>query len=97
MEHWEYLIGIGIQTLLFLLGGWGMVLKNNWSNEALKEQINGMKEELKQLALVITTQAVQTQRIDSLSASYVLLHRTVEDLRRGMGWVTGRKTVDGEY
>ena len=59
--------------------------------------MNGMQQELKQLANVVTTQAVQTTRIDSLSASYTLLHRTVEDLRRGNGFVRGRSGIDGEY
>ena len=97
MEHYEYLIGIAVQTLMFLAGGYSMVLKNNWSNEALRKEMNGMQQELKQLANVVTTQAVQTTRIDSLSASYTLLHRTVEDLRRGNGFVRGRSGIDGEY
>ena len=33
MDHWEYLIGLGIQTILFLGGGYAMVLKNKWNNE----------------------------------------------------------------
>ena len=97
MEHWEWLIGLGIQTVLFLAGGYGMVLRNDWSNKALKEQITGMEEELKALTKVIIEQAVQSTRIDNLTSQITVLQREVSDLRRGNGWVTGRKVLDGEY
>jgi hypothetical protein len=97
MEHWEWLIGLGIQTVLFLAGGYGMVLRNDWSNKALKEQITGMEEELKALTKVIIEQAVQSTRIDNLTSQITVLQREVSDLRRGNGWVTGRKGLDGEY
>lgn len=97
MEHNEYLIGIAVQTVLFLLGGYGMVLRNKYSNDSLKEQMEGMQKELEKLASVIVTQAVQTTRIDTLMQSYAMLNRTVEDLRRGDGWIGKRKGIDGEY
>jgi len=98
MEH-ETLIGIAVQTAIFLLGGFGMVLRNDWSNKSLKSEVSGIQKELKKLSDVITEQAVQTTRIDNLNTQVSSIERRVEDLRRGNGYVQarGRSTVDGEY
>jgi hypothetical protein len=96
VEH-EWLIGLAIQTVLFLGGGYGMVLKNDMSNRTLKEQFAGMQKELEKLANVIITQAVQTNRLDNLTEQYMMLNRTVEALRRGNGFIHGHGGVDGEY
>jgi hypothetical protein len=90
MEHWEYIIAIGIQTLLFLAGGYGMVLRNDWSNRMLKEQMTAMQTELQKLAEVITLQAVQTTRIDNLADQMSMLQHELADLRRGRGYITER-------
>lgn len=74
-----------------------MVLKNDWSNKALEKQMNSMEEELKSLAVVITTQAVQSNRLDNMEVHIASLDRRVEDLRRGNGFVQGHRGVDGEY
>ena len=98
MDHWEFLVGIGIQTLLLLGGGYGMVLRNNWSTKALEKQMTGMSKELQKLAEVVTMQAVQTTRIDNLTDLVTMLQRNVEDLRRGNGFVRGRRSgIEGEY
>ena len=97
MEHWEFIIGIGVQTVLFLLGGYAMVLRNDWSNKALKTELIEMQLELKKLAEVITTQAVQTTRIDNLYTQVTMLQQTIEALRRGNGFIRGRASTDGEY
>jgi hypothetical protein len=98
VDHLEFLIGIGAQTLLFLAGCYAMVLRNDWSTRTLKEQMEGMQEELKKLAAVITQQAVQMTRIDNLNSQITTLEREVSDLRRGNGWISrGRGSVDGEY
>lgn len=97
MEHWEWLIGIASQTVLFLLGGYGMVLRNDISNKNMSHQMSAMQKELEKLANVIIQQAVQTTKLDNLTELYMRLNRTVEDLRRGNGFVRGHKGVDGEY
>jgi hypothetical protein len=61
------------------------------------EDIVGVQAELKKLTDVITMQAVQTTRIDNLSSLLASVEKRVEDLRHGNGYVTGRRTVDGEY
>jgi hypothetical protein len=61
------------------------------------EDIIGVKTELKKLTDVITVQAVQTTRIDNLSSLITSVDKRVEELRRGVGWVTGRKGIEGEY
>ena len=96
-EH-ETLIGIVLQTVVFLVSGATMVLRNDWSNKSLAKEIAGIQIELQQLATVITGQAVQTTRIDNLHTQVASLERRVEDLRRGSGYVTrNRSSIDGEY
>jgi cell division protein FtsB len=97
MDHYIPLLGIVLQTVIFLLGGYAMLLRTNATTEALKDEIKGMNEELKQLKDVVVTQAVQTNRLDNLSAQVTTIQRNVEDLRRGNGFVRGRQGVDGEY
>jgi hypothetical protein len=96
--NWDFLIGIAVQTLLFLAGCYGMVLRNDWSTRSLKEQLEGMQAELKKLAEVITMQAVQTTRIDNLNSQMTTVQRELSDLRRGNGWILrSRGDVEGEY
>ena len=97
METYVTIIGIAVQTALFLLGGYAMVLRNDWSNKALKIELMAMQKQLEKLAEVITTQAVQTTRIDALYGLYASADRRIEDLRRGNGFITGRHSADGEY
>jgi cell division protein FtsB len=97
METWVTIGGIVVQTTLFLLGGYAMVLRNDWSTKALKAELEAMQDQLKKLAEVITIQAVQTTRIDNLASQVTQMDRRVEDLRRGNGYITGRTSVDGEY
>lgn len=98
MEHTDWIIGGVIQTAIFLAGVYGMILKNDSSNKTLMTEVGNMREELKKLAQVITTQAVQTKEIENLHSQITMLQRTVEDLRRGNGFVRGRRVgVDGEY
>src|SRR5882672_5837572 len=84
---WEIIASIGMQTALFLLGGYAMVLRNEWSTKDLKEDLESMEEELKKLAQVITQIAVQDIRIDNLTSLIVNLQHELSDLRRGDGWI----------
>jgi hypothetical protein len=97
MEPWILLAGLGIQTLLFLAGGYAMVLRNGWSATALEKQLLSMEKELQKLAEVITNQAVHTNRLDNQGAQLVVLQKEVSDLRRGEGWIRGQRGVDREY
>ena len=85
MEAYVTIIGIAVQTALFLLGGYAMVLRNDWSNKALKAELVAMQRQLEKLSEVITIQAVQTTRIDNLHQQITMLQRNYEDLRRGTG------------
>ena len=55
------------------------------------------KAGLKKLAEVITNQAVHTNRLDNQGAQIAVLQKELSDLRRGEGWITGRRGIDGEY
>ena len=98
VQDWEFIAGIALQTLLFLAGCYAMVLRNDWSTKTLKEQLDGMQQELKKLAEVITTQAVQTTRIDNLNSQVTMMGRDLSDLRRGNGFIVrSRGGIDGEH
>jgi len=84
---WEIIASIGMQTALFLLGGYAMVLRNDWSTKDLKEDLKSMEGDLKKLAQVITQIAVQDIRIDNLTSLIVNLQHELSDLRRGDGWI----------
>ncbi len=84
---WDVMIGLGVQTALFVLAGYAMVLKNEWSSKALAKQLDSVDDELKKLALVITQIAVQDVRIDNLTGLVVTMQRELADLRRGEGWI----------
>ncbi len=98
-------ISIGVQTVIFLGGGYRMMIRTNAANEVrneqLKTEVAGMKEELKTLAQVITTQAVQTTRLDNLTGILASVEKRVEDLRRGEGYLERRegrgRIIDREY
>lgn len=94
----ETLIGICVQTALFILGGYAMVIRNDVGNKQLRLEITNMKDELKKLADVIITQAVQTTRLDNLAMMVVSMEKRVEDMRRGNGFIQrGKDSVDREY
>ncbi len=96
--NWDFLIGIAVQTLLFLAGCYAMVLRNDWNTRSMKDQLHGMQDELKKLAEVIVTQAVQTTRIDNLNSQVTTMGRELSDLRRGNGFIVrGRSGIDGEH
>jgi len=92
---WEIIASIGMQTALFLLGGYAMVLRNDWSTKDLKEELESMEEELKKLAQVITQIAVQDIRIDNLTSLVINLQHELSDLRRGDGWIDRTRNDKG--
>ena len=93
------IIGIVIQTSLFMLGGYSLVVRHDESTKYLKTEMHGMQQQLQKLSEVITQMAVQTIRVDNLNNQVTMLQKTVEELRRGTGWIGkgSRTSVDGEY
>lgn len=93
------LLGICVQTALYLLAGFALVVRADASAKNLKEEVTEMKNELKTLANVIVVQAVQTTRLDNLATQVVQQGKTIEELRRGTGFINNRgaRSVDGEY
>src|SRR5882762_6191852 len=77
-------VGIG----LFTIGKSTSRVELSLLNQA--RDITGLQAEIKKLSEIIVLQAVQSTKLDSLNDNYILLHRTVEDLRRGQGWITKR-------
>jgi prefoldin subunit 5 len=84
MEPATYqLIGIIVQTVLFLLAGYGMVIKNDASVNSLKTEVKEIQKEIKEMANVITQLAVQAVRLDNIGERLNALDRKFEELRRG--------------
>src|SRR5438445_3230342 len=101
MNEWVPLVGLAIQTLLILGGGYAIVVRADVMTKALRQEVRAMQEEVKGLTAVITTQAVHAERMDNMSKRVTILHQLVEDLRRGRGYVTRQDqvatTLDREY
>jgi hypothetical protein len=96
-EGYMTLVGIGIQTALFLLGGYGLVLRNDFSNKALNKQVEGIELELKGLAVIVTTLAVQDERLNNQARRIDVMDQKIEGMRRGEGFVAGSRGVEKEY
>jgi endonuclease IV len=92
-----HLVGLSSQTVIFLAGVYKLVIHADVATKEMKENIKAMKEELKKLTEVVTTQAVQATEIKNLTTQVTLIQRTVEDLRRGDGFVQGRRGIDREF
>ncbi len=95
----EYLTlaGIIIQTAMYLLGGYALVIRNDQSNKDLKEEVEAIQAEIKALSRIVSQMAVQEERLTNLSTRMNMFDRRMDDVVRQAGWVTGRRIVDGEY
>jgi len=98
-EHLTNLLGLGLQTVIFLFGGIVMIVRNDITLKAFQKELAKMQQELSALAQVITKQAVQDERLNAQSQRMLMLEQRVEDLRRGRGYVQNHQaeTVDREY
>lgn len=91
-------IGIGIQTFLYLLGGYAMVIRNDSVTKGLSDDVKGIQTNLKDLAIVITQLAVQASRLDNLSQRMNSVDDRVNDLAHGRGFIREyRGQIEGEY
>ncbi len=95
----EYLTlaGIIIQTAMYLLGGYALVIRSDQSNKDLKEEVEAIQSEIKALSKIVSQMAVQEERLTNLSSRMNMFDRRMDDVVRQAGWVTGRRIVDGEY
>jgi hypothetical protein len=108
MVDFEWTVKLGdVLTVAGALFVGGSILYKRGGSEAksgltlinLTGEFKDMKEELKGLAKVITQLAVQDTKLTNVIQQVTMLSQTVEDLRRGAGWVAtpARKSVDGQY
>lgn len=91
------LLGIAVQTALFLLGGYAMVLKSNWSNDSLNAKVTGMETKLEGLATIITKLAVQDERLNNQAQRLTSIDDKIERLRRGEGFIAGARGIEHEH
>jgi hypothetical protein len=96
-QEYVTLIGIGIQTALYLLGGYAMVVRNDVKNSSLEMQISKMDKQLESLSEVVTKLAVQDERLNNQGLRINLLDSRIEALRRGDGFIAGARGVEKEY
>src|SRR4029077_20985767 len=94
-----HLVGIIIQTLIFLAGLGATLVRTDIITKALSKKVENMEKKLEDLTTVIRDQAVQAERLNNQSQRMTMLEQRVEDLRRGRGYVQnhGQQSVDGEY
>src|SRR5882762_6039007 len=92
-----HLIAIAAQSLLFLAGVYAVVLKAGWTAKDVNTKVDAMSLELRELKQIVIVQAVQARDIEHVKGEVLMLQRTVEDMRRGAGWIGARRIVDGEY
>lgn len=63
----------------------------------MQREIKELKDVAKSLAIVVTAQAVQTNRLDTQGERLNILDKRVEDLRHGNGFIAGPRGVDKAY
>lgn len=57
-----------------------------------------LKTDVKKIGELMTTVAVQNQRMDGMSERLNMIDKRFDELRHGEGWVTHKRTsVEGEY
>lgn len=89
-EQYTTLIGMAVQTAVFMLGGYGLLIKNDHAAKVLKIEVDDIKIDIKQLSTTVVQIAVQTERMDNMSQRVNLLDKRIEDIRRGEGLITDR-------
>jgi len=67
------------------------------SIKTMQREIKDLKEVAKSLAAVVTTQAVQSNRLDTAAERLNMMDRKIEELRHGDGFIAGRRGIDKEY
>ena len=58
------------------------------SIKTMQREIKDLKEVSKDLAKIVTTQAVQNNRLDTAAERLNMMDKKIEDLRRGEGLIT---------
>ncbi len=89
--------GLALQTFIYLIAGYGLVIRNDQGSKDLKEEVKVIQLEIKEMTKVVTQLAVQTTRIDNLSGRMNMIDKRMDDIVRKSGWIEGRRVVDGEY
>jgi hypothetical protein len=92
-----HLVSIAAQTIVFLLGGYAMVIRNDARSASLERQGEKMERQLEALSSVVTELAVQDERLNNQGHRLNLLEARIEALRRGEGFITGARGVEKEY
>lgn len=90
-EAYITLIGIGIQTALYLLGGYALVIRSDASIKIMAGQVKEIQVELKGLSTIVTTLAVQDERLNNQARRIDMMDNKLEALRRGEGFVAGSR------
>lgn len=95
MEAYIPFLTMAVQTIIFGMGVYAVIIRNDANVMGLKDEMVEIKDQIKIMSDIVIKQAVQNVRLDSMSERITLQDRLIDDLRRGRGFV--RENLDGEY
>lgn len=95
MEAYIPFLTMAVQTIIFGMGVYAVIIRNDANVMGLKTEMVEIKDQIKIMSDIVIKQAVQNVRLDSMSERITLQDRLIDDLRRGRGFV--RENLDGEY
>lgn len=95
MEAYIPFLTMAVQTIIFGMGVYAVIIRNDANVMGLKTEMVEIKDQIKIMSDIVIKQAVQNVRLDSMSERITLQDRLIDDLRRGRGFV--RENLDVEY
>src|SRR5688572_4798804 len=91
MVDWNVSFG-NMLTIGVIVGGWAYTVIQ------MKSDVKDIKSKMEQVAALVTNHAVFENRLENVEEDVRNVARTVDDLRRGEGFIRGHRSgVDGEY
>lgn len=76
---------IAVVVAIYKLGG--AVTKFEMIGRQQAVEITGLKDAVKEISTLVTNTAVQTQRLDNISARLGRVEALIDDIRRGEGFI----------
>lgn len=93
--EWTISIGaiLSVMSVVFATGIFYAFTKSGI--DTLRVNVSDIQSEMRMLREVVTSMAVQTERINNLSGRVERVEGVLDDLKRGKGFI--RETIDREY
>lgn len=90
MVDWNINFG-NVLTIGVIVGGWAYTIIQ------MKSDVREIKAQMKAVALLVTNQAVFSNRMENLEQDVRNVEKDVRELRHGEGFVRGARGIDREY